>query len=157
MDAFGRDNLSVEIQRHFLRGEERINRELIDLAAHYRLPVLATNGVQYARPRGRQVLDVFTCIREHLDAAGKLLTQNSERHLKSVPKCASFFAICRKRSTTRRAWRNGSNSRSKTSATNFPSFPVPDGHDMNSFLRTITLFGAQQRYSSISTDVKTQA
>ena len=33
----------------------------------------------------------------------------------------------------------------------FPSFPVPDGHDMNSFLRTITLFGAQQRYSSIST------
>jgi error-prone DNA polymerase len=36
----------------------------------------------------------------------------------------------------------------------FPSFPVPDGHDMNSFLRTITLFGAQQRYTSISTAVK---
>lgn len=36
----------------------------------------------------------------------------------------------------------------------FPAFPVPDGHDMNSFLRTITLFGAQQRYSSISTAVK---
>ena len=33
----------------------------------------------------REVLDVFTCIREHthLDAAGKLLTQNAERHLKS--------------------------------------------------------------------------
>jgi len=36
----------------------------------------------------------------------------------------------------------------------FPAFPVPAGHDMNSFLRTITLFGAQQRYSSISTAVK---
>ena len=77
LDVFGRDNVFVELQRHLLRAEERINRQLVDLGAHYRLPILATNGVQYARPYGRQVLDVFTCIREHthLDAAGKLLTQ----------------------------------------------------------------------------------
>src|SRR5438132_483370 len=82
--TLGRENVFVEIQRHFLRGEKRINQQLVDLAAHYRLPILATNGVQHARPRGREVLDVFTCIREHthLDAAGKLLTRNSERHLK---------------------------------------------------------------------------
>src|SRR5436190_17734601 len=36
----------------------------------------------------------------------------------------------------------------------FPSFPVPNGHTMDSFLRTIVLFGAQQRYSAISTAVK---
>ena len=28
IDAFGRDNVYVEIQRHFLRGEERINQRL---------------------------------------------------------------------------------------------------------------------------------
>ena len=74
---FGRENVFVEIQRHFIRGEERINRELIDLARAHRLPLVATNGVQYAKPYGREVLDVFTCIREHtnLDAAGKLLSQ----------------------------------------------------------------------------------
>jgi error-prone DNA polymerase len=38
----------------------------------------------------------------------------------------------------------------------FPDYPVPDGHNMNSFLRTITLFGAQQRYAAISTAVKRQ-
>jgi error-prone DNA polymerase len=48
--AFGRENVFVEIQRHFIRGEERINRELIDLARLNRLPLLATNGVQYAKP-----------------------------------------------------------------------------------------------------------
>lgn len=58
MTAFGRDNVYVELQRHFLRGEERINRQLIDLASKLRLPVIATNGVQYAKPYGRQVLDV---------------------------------------------------------------------------------------------------
>src|SRR6266446_7691371 len=83
--AFGRENVFVEIQRHFIRGEERINRKLIDLAHANRLPLIATNSVKYAKPYGRKVLDVFTCIREHthLDAAGKLLSQNAERHLKS--------------------------------------------------------------------------
>src|SRR5262245_2259661 len=73
INAFSCENVFVELQRHFIRGEERINRELIDLARANRLPLVATNGVQYAKPYGREVLDVFTCIREHtyLDAAGK--------------------------------------------------------------------------------------
>jgi error-prone DNA polymerase len=156
IDVFGRDNVVVEIQRHFLRGEDRINQQLCDLAEHYRLPVIATNGVQHASPDGRQPLDVFTCIREHthLDAAGKLLSRNAERHLKSDAEMRALFsdrpdAID---NTARVA------ARLEFSLENigyeFPAFPVPDGHSMDSFLRTITLFGAQQRYSSISTAVK---
>jgi len=38
----------------------------------------------------------------------------------------------------------------------FPEYLVPDGHSMNSFLRTMVLFGAQQRYESISKKVKRQ-
>jgi error-prone DNA polymerase len=156
IDAFGRENVYVEIQRHFLRGQERVNQQLCDLAEQHRLPIIATNGVQYARPYGRQVLDVFTCIREHthLDAAGKLLTQNAERHLKSDAEMRALFAdrLDAIENTQRLA------DRLEFTLENigyeFPSFPVPDGHDMNSFLRTITLFGAQQRYSSISTAVK---
>jgi error-prone DNA polymerase len=156
IDVFGRENVYVEIQRHFLRDEERTNRKLLDLALNFRLSLLATNGVQYARPSDRQVLDVFTCIREHthLDAAGKLLSRNAERHLKSDAEMRSLFhdhpdAI---ENTERLA------ERLEFSLENigyeFPSFPVPDGHDMNSFLRTITLFGAQQRYAAVSTAVK---
>ena len=93
IDAFGRENVYVEIQRHFLRGEDRVNKTLVDLASKFRLPLLATNGVHYAKPYGRQVLDVFTCIREHthLDLAGKLLTQNSERHLKRDAEMRAIF------------------------------------------------------------------
>ena len=156
INSLGRENVYVEIQRHFLRGEDRVNQQLCDLAEQHHLPIIATNGVQYARPYGRQVLDVFTCIREHthLDAAGKLLTQNAERHLKSDAEMREKFAdrLDAIENTQRLA------DRLEFSLENigyeFPSFPVPDGHDMNSFLRTITLFGAQQRYTSISTAVK---
>jgi error-prone DNA polymerase len=158
IDIFGRDNVFVEIQRHFLRGEDQVNLQLCDLAERYRLLVIATNGVQHARPNGRQVLDVFTCIREHthLDAAGKLLSRNAERYLKSG---AEMRALFRDRpdaieNTVRVA------ERLEFSLENigyeFPAFPVPEGHDMDSFLRTITLFGAQQRYSAISTAVQRQ-
>src|SRR5438105_553727 len=156
VDAFGRGNVFVEIQRHFLRGEERVNNELVDLAKHYRLPLLATNGVQYAKPYGREVLDVFTCIREHthLDAAGKLLRQNDERHLKSDAEMREIFADLPEaiENTSRLAERLTFSL--ENIGYEFPSFPVPAGHDMDSFLRTITWFGAQQRYAAISSAVK---
>jgi error-prone DNA polymerase len=158
IDAFGRDNVFVEVQRHFLRGEERENRRLLDLAEHYRLPIIATNGVQYAKEYGREVLDVFTCIREHthLDAAGTLLTRNAERHLKSDREMRELFRDLPEaiENTSRLA------ERLMFSLENigyeFPSYSVPVGHSMDSFLRTIVWFGAQQRYAAISAKVKRQ-
>jgi len=158
IDAFGRENVFVEIQRHFIRGEERINRELIDLARLNRLPLLATNGVQYAKPYGREVLDVFTCIREHthLDAAGKLLSQNAERHLKSDREMRAIFADLPEaiENTSRLAERLTFSL--ENLGYEFPEYPVPAGHTMDSFLRTIVWFGAQQRYAAISAKVKRQ-
>src|SRR5438132_2264253 len=49
IDIFGRENVFVEIQRHFVRGEEVINRQLVDLARAKQLPLIATNGVQSAK------------------------------------------------------------------------------------------------------------
>src|SRR6516165_8123007 len=59
-----------------------------------KLPLLATNGVCYAEKRQRKILDVFTCIRNHrnLATAGRLLTRNSERHLKAPREMVDFFS-----------------------------------------------------------------
>src|SRR3989440_6602866 len=158
IDTFGCENVFVEIQRHFIRGEERANRELIDLARGYRLSLLATNGVKYAKPYRREVLDVFTCIREHthLDAAGKLLTQNAERYLKSDRQIRALFRDLPEaiENTSRLAERLTFSL--ENLGYEFPEYPVPAGHTMDSFLRTIVWFGAQQRYAAISTKVKRQ-
>src|SRR5881227_3325334 len=158
IDAFSRENVYVEIQRHFLRGEDRVNRVLVDLASKFRLPILATNGVQYAKPYGRQVLDVFTCIREHthLDLAGKLLTQNAEHHLKSDAEMHGIFRDLPDAITNTERLADRLQFSLENIGYEFPEYPVPDGHTMNSFLRTIVLFGAQQRYESITKKVKRQ-
>ena len=81
---FGQRNVYVELQRHFHRQEESRNRVAIDLARAFHLRLLATNGVNYAIPKARELCDAFTAIRNHrtLSTAGRLLSRNSERHLK---------------------------------------------------------------------------
>jgi error-prone DNA polymerase len=158
IDAFGRENVYIEVQRHFLRDEDRVNRTLVDFASKFRLALIATNGVQYAKPYGRQVLDVFTCIREHthLDLAGKLLTQNAERHLKSDVEMRAIFRDLPDAITNTERLADRLQFSLENIGYEFPEYPVPDGHTMNSFLRTMVLFGAQQRYESITKKVKRQ-
>lgn len=158
IDTFESNNVYVELQRHFIRGEERVNKQLIDLARARNLPLLATNGVQYATPRGREVIDVFTCIRKHthLDAAGKSLTQNAERHLKSDREMRELFRDLPDAITNTERLADRLEFSLENIGYAFPEFSVPAGHDMNSFLRTITWFGAQQRYEAISVKVRRQ-
>ena len=70
------------------------NQAAIELARSLHLPLLATQGAQYAKPEERQILDVFTCIRNHrtLDTAGRLLARNSERYLKTPQEMPQLFA-----------------------------------------------------------------
>jgi error-prone DNA polymerase len=155
---FGRDRLHVEIQRHRIPGEERWNRFLVDWARATRLPLLATNGVLYAAPESCSVLDVFTCLRHHttLDAAGRRLAPNRERHLKDAKGMEGLFADLPEAvaNTGRLAEQLGFTLASL--GYRFPDHPVPAGESQDSFLKKMTYFGGQQRYGSVVGEVRRQ-
>ncbi len=92
---FGRQNVFVELQRHFCRKQEARNQALVQLARKLRLPLLATNGVAYATPEKRDLQDLLTCVKEKLPIAeaGVLLNSNAERHMKTSE--ANEQIICR--------------------------------------------------------------
>ncbi|MDB5506929.1 MAG: polymerase alpha subunit [Devosia sp.] len=71
----------------------RLNR-LAAMARGVGVPLLAVNDVLYHEPARRILQDVVTCIREHvtLEAAGRRLEQNAERHLKPPAEMARLFA-----------------------------------------------------------------
>lgn len=76
------------------RGDDR--RRLLRLqriAAAARVPLLATNEVLYHHPARRPLQDVLTCIREKItiDAVGRQLEANAERHLKPAHEMARLF------------------------------------------------------------------
>ena len=145
---FGHDNVYVELQRHFDRDEEAINQQTIALAETFQLPLLATNGVQYAAPHEREILDVFTCIRNHrtLETAGRLLSKNSDRQLKTPVEMARLFqdhpaAIANTLELSSRLQFT-----MKDLGYQFPRYPVPGGGTMASFLRERTDAGARDRF-----------
>ena len=82
--VFGRNNVYIELQRHGDRAEEVRNGMALRIAESLHLPIVATNGVRYATQYEREILDVFTGIRHHvsLDEAGRLLQNNSQRHVR---------------------------------------------------------------------------
>jgi error-prone DNA polymerase len=91
---FGQENLYVELTRHGFRDDARLIRQLVDLASHLKLPILACNAPLHAGRQDRMLADAFTCLRHHttLDQAGDLLFANGERHLKSPAEMARLFA-----------------------------------------------------------------
>jgi error-prone DNA polymerase len=155
---FGRERLYVEIQRHRLAGEGRWNAFLVDWARARGLPLLATNGVLHATPEAVAVVDVFTCLRHHttLDAAGRRLAPNRERHLKDARSMAELFADLPEAVANTERLAERLEFTLANLGYRFPDHPVPAGESQDSFLRKMTYFGAQQRYGSVAGEVRRQ-
>ena len=75
------------------REQEWRNQAAVRIAHALKLPVLATNGVRYATPYDREILDLLTAIRYHteLDRAGRLLAINNRRYLRPAQEMAALF------------------------------------------------------------------
>ena len=76
------------------RGDDKRRlARLHHLAAKAKVPLLATNEVLYHHPARRPLQDVLTCIREKttIDAVGKRLEANAERHLKPAHEMVRLF------------------------------------------------------------------
>ncbi len=76
------------------RGDDgRRNARLAEIAGQAGVPLIAVNDVLYHAPKRRALQDIITCIRAHttIDAAGRLLEANAERHFKPPAEMARLF------------------------------------------------------------------
>jgi error-prone DNA polymerase len=148
VNIFGRRNVYVELQRHFDRSEEHRNQAAVRIARTLGLPLLATNGVSHAVSHDREIMDVLTTIRNHctLDTAGRLLSSNAERYLRSPREMQNLFhdlpeAIANTVELSARL-----SYEMRDLGYRFPSYPVPQGETMQSFLEKRVEEGVRERY-----------
>src|ERR1700723_60220 len=155
---FGRNNVYVELQRHFRPEQEHRNHAAIALAREFDLPLLASNGVRYATPDDRHLLDALTCVKHKctLDEAGDRLQINSQRHVRSGAEMLKLF------SDLPDAVSNTSELSSRLEFTlenlgyEFPHYPVPHGETEISYLRTQVGKGSLERYQPVSDRARRQ-
>ena len=138
-----------------VRDEEHRNRRRSSTSpARSRLPLVATNGVRYARRSDKDLSDVLTCIRHHttLDAAGPPPRGgHRERHLKGAggdgrasspisPSAVGGAADLADRLDFTLA----------DLGYRFPDYPLPPGETPASFLRQMTWEGARGRFRPLT-------
>ena len=138
----------VELQRHRLREEEHRNQAAIELARHLKLPLLATNGVRYARRVDKPLHDVLTAIRHgtDLDSAGSLLAAHRERHLKSAAAMAELFADLPEAVAAAAELPARLDFTLAGLGYRFPDYPLPPGETPSSYLRHLTWNAARARF-----------
>ncbi|MFN0139345.1 MAG: DNA polymerase III subunit alpha, partial [Pyrinomonadaceae bacterium] len=140
--------LYVELQRHHLRHEEHINQILLGYAHRLRVPYFASNGAYYAAPEDRELFDVFTCIKNHttIYEAGKLLSENSERYLKSERQMRRLFEDMSEAVAITAEIASRVNFSMDELSYNFPDYKVPAGETVMSVLRAKTIERSVERY-----------
>jgi error-prone DNA polymerase len=150
--------LHVEVQRHRLREEEHRNRALIDVARGMRLPLVASNGVRYARAADKALHDVLTAIRCHttLDAAGRLLECHRERHLKGAAEMERLFADLPAAVAATGELAARLDFTLADLGYRFPSYPLPPGETPSSYLRHVTWNGARARFRPLTGKAQAQ-
>jgi error-prone DNA polymerase len=149
---FGRRGFFIEIQRHHLQGEMRLNALLLSLAAHARLPVVATGNTHYLTPEEREVQDVLTTIRHHttLSDAGTLLRTNAEYLLRAPTEMHRLFPQLSEAldNTLRIAERCSHGSELLPAGPQaLPRFPVPGGRAPDIYLRALCLDHLRDLYA----------
>jgi error-prone DNA polymerase len=145
---FGQDNVYVELQRHHEREEEWRNQAAIRIAHSLHLPILATNGVRYAAEYDREIMDLFTAIRNHteLDQAGRLLTVNSQRHLRTAREMTALFRNLPEAIQNTLELSSRLDFELNDLGYEFPRYPVPEDETMDSFLSKRVAEGVIRRY-----------
>ena len=87
------DRLYIELQRHFLEAERRIEADLVDLAYKHDIPLVATNDCQFAGEDMYEAHDVLLCIAESTTISNPKRRQVTPHHrFKSAEEMRELFA-----------------------------------------------------------------
>lgn len=159
-ELFGPKHLFVELQHHCRPDDDRLVRQLCDLAYESVLPVVATGNVHYATRRASRLHDAMIAIRhiETLDEARRAgrLPLNSNAYLRSASEMAAIF---RERpdalaNTVRVAER--CQATVDFSARRLPHFATPQGESEFAYLYELCHDNLPRRYSDLRPTVLKQ-
>ena len=177
LDLFG-DDYFIELQRHNIPEQEKINQQLLKYARKYNVPVIATNDSHYIDQDDYNAHDILLCINtgEKKSTPGYDDFVNDDVHLKDrrfkFPNDQFYFKSTEEMSTLFKdvpeAIDNTSLVADKIEVLNLkkdillPAFPVPkefqvhEDSNLNQweYLRHITYEGAKKRYTDISQQIQ---
>jgi error-prone DNA polymerase len=132
------------------RGDDRRRlARLKRIADQAGVPLLATNEVLYHDPSRRPLQDVLTCIREKttIEAIGKRLESNAERHLKPAGEMARLFRDAPEAIAETMRFASRITFSLDQLKYQYPDEPVPPGKTAQQHLEDLTWAGVKKYFN----------
>jgi error-prone DNA polymerase len=148
VDAFGPDNVAVELWDHGDPLDTARNDALAHLAVAAGLPIVATNNVHYATPAERPLATVLGAVRARrsLDELEGWTPPAATAHLRSGAEQARRFARWPGATETAASFGRDCAFDLRLVAPGLPDFGVPAGHTEQSWLVELVRRGGIARY-----------
>jgi len=149
-DVLGRDSFFIELQDHGLADQHRVNHRLIELARSIDAPLLATNDSHYTHRDDAEAHAALLCVQTGttLDDPNRFKFDANEFYLKTAAEMRSLFSAYEEACDNTLWIAERANVDIEFGNAVLPAFATPEGHDEDSYLRELTLAGAQERYGS---------
>ncbi|ADD43244.1 DNA polymerase III, alpha subunit [Stackebrandtia nassauensis DSM 44728] len=151
VELFGRDGVYVELTDHQAFTDGDRNEALADLASELGLSVVATNNVHYARSSRHRLSQVAAAVRANmpLDELDGWLPAAPTARLCSPDEMVERFAPFGGAVASSLRLARELAFDLDLVAPALPPFPVPAGHDEDSWLRHLVQAGAAERYGPL--------
>ncbi|HEY5170194.1 MAG TPA: DNA polymerase III subunit alpha [Acidimicrobiia bacterium] len=145
---FGREHFFVELQDHGIDDDARVIRPLLEIARKLRAPLLATNDSHYTRKEDAEAHDALLCVQTGaLQSDPKRFKfDGDDFYIKSAAEMRALFAEAPDACDNTLLIAERADVELEFGQAVLPAFPVPEGHDENSYLRELTMQGAKDRY-----------
>ena len=149
-DIFGRDHFFIELQDHNIEDDARVFRPLLDIARKLQAPLLATNDSHYTHKEDAESHDALLCVQTGAlkSDAKRFKFDGDDFYIKSAAEMRDLFRELPDACDNTLLIAERTDVEIEFGQTILPSFPVPEGHDENSYLRELTMIGARDRYGA---------
>jgi DNA polymerase III subunit alpha len=154
--VFGRDRVYVELQNAHLDVQQRINPQLVELAAKRGLPTVATGDVHYLRHEDAQSHEALLCIQsgDSLKNPNRWRFETDQFFFKTPEEMAGDFpgqedSLRRTLEVAERC-----NVEIELDRILLPHFPTPDGRDAFEYLVELCEKGAEKRYGTVTPELR---
>ncbi|MTI96094.1 MAG: DNA polymerase III subunit alpha [Firmicutes bacterium] len=155
-DIFGPENFYLELQDHQMLEQKEVNEALAAMSKELDIPLVATNDLHYLRREDAEAHDILLCIQtaKQVDDENRMRFPNDEFYLKSPLEMSKLFAWCPEAVENTLKIAERCHVELDFETMHMPDYPVPEGHNPDTWLRHLCEEQLTWRYPEPTEEVR---